>query len=86
MLSGSLLSETKQLIAQYGAELPLLKTINYAQAVQIVQGELSPEEAPEKMYQANLKYAKRQMNWWKRNSAISWHNTATDLNNTVKIP
>jgi len=85
MLDEGLIAETKGLIETYGPELQLLHTINYAQAVQVINGELEEDDAPKEMEHANLRYAKRQMSWWKRYENISWHNTATDLNNSVII-
>jgi tRNA dimethylallyltransferase len=72
MLAKGLVEETKQLQATYGSDLPLLATINYAQAGHIIRGELSVEEAKKKMIQANMRYARRQMSWWRRNKQIEW--------------
>jgi tRNA dimethylallyltransferase len=83
MLDQGLLAEVQRLIDKHGATLPLLQTINYAQALQVINGELDVKAAPAKMVQANLRYARRQMKWWKRYSDISWHNTASDLSNSV---
>lgn len=72
MLDTGLIEETAKLQTIYGADLPLLKTINYAQAAQVISEELSLEEAKVKMVQANWRYAHRQMSWWKRNKNIMW--------------
>lgn len=84
MLTEGLLAETQHLIDSFGSELPLLQTINYAQAVQVILGERTAPEASEEMFRANLRYAHRQMSWWK-NRDVTWHTTASDVTNTVKL-
>ncbi len=68
MLDEGLMAEIEQLRQNYGSDLPLLQTINYRQAPDI-----------NAMVKANLRYAKRQMSWWKRNSGIQWFSSADDL-------
>ncbi len=82
MLDDGLLEETKGLRAKYGpayakasagkADLPLLKTMNYLQAGQLLDEILTREQALAEMVKVNMRYAHRQMNWWKRNKEIEW--------------
>ena len=44
----------------------------YPEALQFLEGELSEEEAKEKMKQNTRKYAKRQLTWWRKNPEITW--------------
>jgi tRNA dimethylallyltransferase len=78
MMEEGLIAETQRLIDRYGADLPLLQTMNYKQALGILSGELSPDQAQEKMVRANLKYARRQMSWWRGRTDITWH-SPTDI-------
>lgn len=67
MLDQGLLKETLSLRAQYGPDLPLLKTMNYAQAPDLP-----------KVIQANMRYAHRQMSWWRKHQEITWFTAASD--------
>ncbi len=71
MLADGLVKETVALRATYPTS-PLLKTINYKEALQLADGELTQEEALAKMSQATLRYAHRQMSWWNRRNDIGW--------------
>jgi len=64
MLDNGLVEETNNLQKKYGSDLPLLKTINYAQA-------LDADPLPA-MVRATMRYAHRQISWWKRNKEIKW--------------
>lgn len=75
MMKDGLVEETRQLQRRYSPTLPLLKTMNYQQAMQVTSGELLEKKAIEAMVQANLRYAHRQMSWWKKNPSITWYAT-----------
>jgi tRNA dimethylallyltransferase len=79
MLHKGLLEETQQLIERYSENMPLLNTINYAQAHRFLMGNLSREEALEDMVRASMRYAHRQMSWWKSRSDITWITSVSDL-------
>lgn len=61
MLADGLMDEIASLRETYGPDLPLLNTLNY-------------REAPDTdaMVRANMKYAKRQMRWWRDRKDIKW--------------
>lgn len=61
MLAEGLIEETERLRTRYSPTLPLLQTLNYRQA----------------MIQANMRYAHKQMAWWKKNPNIHWFDTAS---------
>lgn len=72
MVDGGLLDETKTLQERFSPALPLLCTMNYLQAAKTVAGEISRAEARQEMTSANMKYARRQMSWWRGRSEIFW--------------
>jgi tRNA dimethylallyltransferase len=72
MLNEGLLDETRRLQERYSTELALLKTINYQQAAEVAAGKKTPQQAQDDMVQASMRYAHRQMSWWKRNKKIQW--------------
>lgn len=76
MFEGGLVEETKILLDHYGADLPLLATLNYREAAAVLRGEWPSEKAREEMIRANLKYARRQMSWWRGREDIAWHSPA----------
>jgi tRNA dimethylallyltransferase len=75
-------AETEALIQCYGAELPLLGTIGYAEARQRLAGSLSESEAVALTEQRTRQFAKRQRTWFRRRHQPTWlpgHNTADQL-------
>lgn len=72
MMKEGLLEETKRLQEKYGKDLSLLQTMNYRQAAKVLAGELTKEEASEEMIRVNMRYARRQMSWWRGREEIKW--------------
>lgn len=72
MLEEGLLEETQALREHYGPDLPLLKTMNYRQAAGVLDRLLSTSDAVAEMKKENMRYARRQMSWWKNRREISW--------------
>lgn len=73
MFSDGLLAEVSALRERYGADLPLLQTLNYAETGQHLDGNLSLEATKEAMFIHTRQYAKRQQTWFKRDAEIQWH-------------
>jgi tRNA dimethylallyltransferase len=74
MLDDGLIEETVKLQEKYGVDLLLLKTMNYLQAGKVIAGDMTKEEAVEEMARVNLRYARRQMSWWRGRDEIEWVN------------
>ena len=66
------MAETESLIERYGAELPLLNTIGYAEAKQQLAGDLSETESIALCEQRTRQFAKRQRTWFRRRHAPIW--------------
>ncbi len=49
--------------------------MNYKQALGVLAGTLTHTEALDDMRRANIRYAHRQMSWWKNRSEITWFPT-----------
>lgn len=64
--------ETAQLVERYGASLPLLQSLGYKQALQLLRGEADRESAIAAAQQAHRNYAKRQMTWFRREPEVHW--------------
>lgn len=72
MVKEGLIEETESLMERYSPTLPLLNTINYKQAKMVIARAKTLSEAKEEMVRASVRYAHRQMSWWKRNEKIDW--------------
>ena len=56
----------------YSPQLNALNTVGYKEAIAFINGEMSEEEALEKMKQNTRRYAKRQNTWFKRYDDMVW--------------
>lgn len=72
MLSHGLMEETAGLLAKFGPDRPPLASLGYKQAVLVLQGKLTMEDAIAATRQGHRQYAKRQMTWFRRESDIHW--------------
>lgn len=72
MFEAGLIEETKQLLEKYGDAAPPLFSLGYRQAVQLIRGELTQEQALQAAQQAHRNYAKRQMTWFRREPQVRW--------------
>jgi tRNA dimethylallyltransferase len=74
MWERGLLAEVRGLLARgYGPELRPLKAIGYRQAVAVVEGRLSEAAARHDIVTETMRYAKRQMTWFRHQAVVSWH-------------
>ena len=64
--------ETAQLVERYGASLPLLQSLGYKQALDLLRGKVDRESAIAAAQQAHRNYAKRQMTWFRREPEVHW--------------
>ena len=67
-----LVAETETLIGRYGPELPLLDTIGYAEARQLLAGTVTAAEAGALTQQRTRQFAKRQRTWFRRRHRPCW--------------
>ena len=67
-----LVAETAALIGRYGPELPLLDTIGYAEARQLLAGTLTEAQAGALTQQRTRQFAKRQRTWFRRRHRPCW--------------
>ncbi|MEB3337613.1 MAG: tRNA (adenosine(37)-N6)-dimethylallyltransferase MiaA [Leptolyngbyaceae bacterium] len=72
MLALGLVDEVKALIAQYGADLPLLETLGYREIKQYLAEEVSLAAAQELIVVHTRQFAKRQRTWFRADPEIEW--------------
>jgi tRNA dimethylallyltransferase len=82
LLEGGLLEETRGLLER-GAErlLTASQAIGYAEAAEHINGEITLDEAREKIVRRTKALARRQMAWFRRDPRIRWFaaDSATDV-------
>ena len=80
MVRNGLFEETKKLLeAGIPAEAQSMKSIGYRQAVQYYKGEMSKEEAIDKIKQYTRNFAKRQVTWYNKMPYIQWFDLENDF-------
>ncbi len=72
MFEQGLVEETHRLRERYGDSARALGSLGYKQAVQLLQGELTREQAIAAAQQAHRNYAKRQLTWFRREPDVGW--------------
>jgi tRNA dimethylallyltransferase len=72
MFAEGLIEETRALLAGgLGAQRPL-GAIGYKQAVAVVEGRLPPAAAQAEIVRQTMRYAKRQMTWFRHQADVHW--------------
>ena len=72
MFDRGLIEETERLIARYGADCRPLTSLGYAEAVAVLQNEITREQAVAQAQQGHRNYAKRQLTWFRREPNMHW--------------
>lgn len=72
MLDQGFEAEVQGLAERHGWDLPLLKTLGYAEVGAYLRGEASRDEAIALMAQHTRNYAKRQLTWFRADPRVHW--------------
>jgi len=67
-----LVQETRRLAEDYGSDCPLLQTIGYGEALQLLSGTLDQAAAEARTERRTRQYAKRQRTWFRRQHRPLW--------------
>lgn len=73
MLEQGLVDETKKLLSEHGRISNIIDTIGYREITSYLDGELTLNEAADKLKQNTRNYAKRQLTWFRKNPDIKWN-------------
>lgn len=73
MFKNGIIEETKELLQRHGKIPNIIYTIGYQEVTAFLDGELSLEEAKERLKQNTRRYAKRQLTWFRKNNDINWN-------------
>ena len=85
MYANGLLEETRLLKERYGAALPLLQTIGYGEALQVLDGRLNKDRAIHQTTQRTQQFAKRQRTWFRRQHQPHWLSDADALKEATQL-
>ena len=80
-----LVEETRRLAERYGADLPLLQTIGYGEALQVIASEMNQGEAIRVTTQRTRQFAKRQRTWFRRQHNPNWLEGKTLLDDAMTL-
>jgi tRNA dimethylallyltransferase len=72
MFDRGLVEETMQLVERYGFECRALGALGYLQAVAVLRGETTRDQAVNATAQGHRNYAKRQLTWFRKEEAVQW--------------
>ena len=72
MINNGLVNEVKDLCKKYSKFPTAMQAIGYKEIVQYFNGDITLEEAIEKIKQESRRYAKRQITWFKKIEGIKW--------------
>ena len=72
MFDRGLIEETGRLVERYGFDCRPLGSLGYAEAVAVLRGECTREEAVIRAQQGHRNYAKRQGTWFRKDKEIQW--------------
>lgn len=85
MMQLGFVQEVKQLAQKYGADLPLLNTLGYAEMMRHLTGEMGEEAAIAQIILHTRQFAKQQRTWFKADRTIEWFDAgAPDLLEQVR--
>jgi len=83
MFLSGIVEETKHLISRYGSELPILKTIGYSEAKDVLNNNLPIDEAIEVTTTKTIQFAKRQKTWFRNKNNPIWLNNKNLLKDAI---
>ncbi len=78
-----IIEETEYIINQYGSNLPLLETIGYKEAKDVLKKNLKIEEAIELTTTKTIQFAKRQKTWFRNKNNPIWLNNKNLLKDAI---
>jgi len=83
MFFSGIIEETKQLISQYGSDLPVLETIGYREAKNVLNSHSTIDEAIELTTKKTIQFAKRQKTWFRNQNNPIWLNNKNLLKDAI---
>ena len=83
MFLSGIIEETNQLISKYGLDLPILETIGYGEARDVLKNRLTIDKAIELTTTKTIQFAKRQKTWFRNKNNPLWLNNKNLLKDAI---
>ena len=83
MFLSGIIEETKQLISEYGFDLPILETIGYREARDVLKNRSTIDNAIELTATKTIQFAKRQKTWFRNKNNPLWLNNKNLLKDAI---
>jgi len=83
MFLSGIIDETNQLISKYGFDLPILETIGYREARDVLNNHSTIEKAIELTTTKTIQFAKRQKTWFRNKNNPLWLNNKNLLKDAI---
>ena len=83
MFFSGIIEETKYLISRYGSDLPILETIGYREAKDVLNNNLPFDKAIELATTKTIQFAKRQKTWFRNKNNPIWLNNKNPLKDAI---
>ena len=85
MVEKGLIEEVQTLYKKY-QELPTsMQALGYKEIVEYIKGQVSKEEAIEKIKMESRRYAKRQLTWFRKNKQTIWLDGQNTIDGNISI-
>ena len=85
MIEEGLIDEVKSILQKYSGFPTAMQAIGYKEIIEYFNGDITKEEAIEKIKQESRRYAKRQITWFKRIENIIWLDGLENRQNNIDI-
>ena len=83
MFLSGIIEETNQLISKYGSNLPILETIGYREARDVLKNRSTIDKAIELTAHKTIQFAKRQKTWFRNKNNPIWLNNKNLLKDAI---
>ena len=85
MIEQGLIEETKKILNLYKEFPTAMQAIGYKEIKEYLDGELTKEEAIEKIKMESRRYAKRQLTWFRKNENTTWLDMSKPVEENLDI-
>ena len=83
MFISGIIDETKHIISRYGSDLPILETIGYREARDVLYNHSTIDKAIELTTTKTIQFAKRQKTWFRNKNNPIWLNNKNLLKDAI---
>ena len=85
MIGQGLIEEVKRIVEKYPTLPTAMQALGYKEIREYLEGNLTKQEATEKVKQETRRYAKRQLTWFRKNKQTIWLDALNSKNENIKI-